>query len=29
FIAQVLSMIGAIWIDRYFYRRRSRKGRKK
>ena len=28
FIAQVLSMIGAIWIDRYFYRRRSRKGRK-
>ncbi|PEC54975.1 spore maturation protein [Bacillus cereus] len=29
FIAQILSMIGAIWIDRYFYRRRSRKGRKK
>ncbi|WP_459501557.1 spore maturation protein SpmA [Bacillus sp. C1] len=29
FVAQVLSMIGAIWIDRYFYRRRSRKGRKK
>lgn len=29
FIAQVLSMIGAIWIDRYFYRRRSKKGRKK
>ncbi|MEX0416858.1 spore maturation protein SpmA [Bacillus sp. C30] len=29
FIAQVLSMIGAIWIDRYFYRRRSRKGWKK
>ena len=29
FITQVLSMIGAIWIDRYFYRRRSRKGRKK
>ncbi|PFM66487.1 spore maturation protein [Bacillus cereus] len=29
FIAQVLSMIGAIWIDRYFYRRRNRKGRKK
>ncbi|MGG4558590.1 spore maturation protein SpmA [Bacillus toyonensis] len=29
FIAQVLSMVGAIWIDRYFYRRRSRKGRKK
>ncbi|MED1412046.1 MULTISPECIES: spore maturation protein SpmA [Bacillus] len=29
FIAQVLSMIGAIWIDRYFYQRRSRKGRKK
>lgn len=29
FIAQVISMIGAIWIDRYFYRRRSRKGRKK
>ena len=29
FIAQVLSMIGAIWIDRYFYRRRSRKGQKK
>ncbi|HFJ9329179.1 TPA: spore maturation protein SpmA [Bacillus paranthracis] len=29
FIAQVLCMIGAIWIDRYFYRRRSRKGRKK
>ncbi|MDM5187761.1 spore maturation protein SpmA [Bacillus sp. DX4.1] len=29
FIAQLLSMIGAIWIDRYFYRRRSRKGRKK
>ncbi|WP_336991760.1 spore maturation protein SpmA [Bacillus toyonensis] len=29
FIAQVLSMIGAIWIDRYFYRRRSRKGRRK
>ncbi|MDJ1476685.1 spore maturation protein SpmA [Bacillus sp. LS15-K4] len=29
FIAQVFSMIGAIWIDRYFYRRRSRKGRKK
>ena len=28
FIAQVLSMIGAIWIDRYFYRRRSRKGGK-
>ena len=28
FIAQVLSMIGAIWIDRYFTRRRSRKGRK-
>ncbi|MEC2915211.1 spore maturation protein SpmA [Bacillus cereus] len=29
FIAQVLSMIGAIWLDRYFYRRRSRQGRKK
>ncbi|CAM4109645.1 spore maturation protein [Bacillus manliponensis] len=29
FIAQVLSMIGAIWIDRYFYKRRSKKGRKK
>ncbi|MEI4800736.1 nucleoside recognition domain-containing protein [Bacillus sp. NPDC077411] len=29
FIAQVLSMIGAIWIDRYFYRRRNRKGKKK
>ena len=29
FIAQALSMIGAIWIDRYFYRRRSRKGKKK
>ncbi|WP_028400446.1 nucleoside recognition domain-containing protein [Ectobacillus panaciterrae] len=26
FIAQVLSMIGAIWIDRYFYKKRMKKG---
>lgn len=29
FIAQVLSMMGAIWIDRYFYHKRSKKGGKK
>jgi spore maturation protein A len=29
FIAQVLSMIGAIWIDRYFYKRRVKKGGRK
>lgn len=29
FIAQVLSMIGAIWIDRHFYYRRSKKGGRK
>ncbi|MFX3624729.1 MAG: nucleoside recognition domain-containing protein [Ectobacillus sp.] len=29
FIAQVLSMIGAIWIDRYFHNKRMRKGGRK
>ncbi|MFD3446159.1 nucleoside recognition domain-containing protein [Microbacteriaceae bacterium 4G12] len=29
FIAQALSMTGAIWIDRYFYNRRMKKGGRK
>ncbi|WP_379968594.1 nucleoside recognition domain-containing protein [Ectobacillus sp. sgz5001026] len=29
FIAQALSMMGAIWIDRYFYHKRFKKGGKK
>jgi spore maturation protein A len=29
FIAQVLSMIGALWIDRYFYNKRTKKGGKR
>jgi spore maturation protein A len=29
FIAQLLSMMGAIWIDRYFYNKRMKSGRGK